>query len=174
MATNIEIKASVKDFDQLKKQVEQLSDTPVEAIPQQDTFFHTPKGRLKLRVLTPDHGQLIYYEREDTSGPKVSNYFIYPTTDPKSLAAVLAGALGVRGVVRKQRWLYMVGNTRIHLDQVEGLGTFLEFEVMLREEQTPAEGEAIAAELMSKLGVEEADLVEGAYIDLLEERALKG
>jgi predicted adenylyl cyclase CyaB len=174
MATNIEIKANVKDFDRLKKQVEQLSDTPVEAISQQDTFFHTPKGRLKLRALTPDRGQLIYYEREDMSGPKVSNYFIYPTADPKSLAAVLAAALGVRGVVRKQRWLYLVGNTRIHLDQVEGLGTFLEFEVMLHEEQTPAEGEAIAAELMRKLGVEEADLVEGAYIDLLEERVLKG
>jgi predicted adenylyl cyclase CyaB len=171
MATNIEIKARIKDFDKLREQVEQLSDTPVQAIPQQDTFFHTPKGRLKLRVLTPNHGQLIYYEREDMSGPKVSNYFIYSTTGPKSLEAVLAAALGVRGVVCKQRWLYMVGNTRIHLDQVDGLGTFLEFEVMLREDQTPAEGEAIASELMRKLGVEEADLVEGAYIDLLEEPA---
>jgi predicted adenylyl cyclase CyaB len=174
MATNIEIKARAKDFDQLREQVEQLSDTPVEAIPQQDTFFHTPKGRLKLRALTPNHGQLIYYEREDTSGPKVSNYFIYPTTDPKSLETVLAAALGVRGVVRKQRWLYMVGNTRIHLDQVEDLGNFLEFEVMLREDQSPAEGEIIASELMRKLGVEEADLVQGAYIDLLEGRPLKG
>ena len=60
------------------------------------------------------------------------------------------------------------------MDQVEGLGNFLEFEVMLREDQSPAEGEVIASELMRKLGVEEADLVEGAYIDLLERRALKG
>jgi adenylate cyclase class IV len=60
------------------------------------------------------------------------------------------------------------------LDQVEGLGNFLEFEVMLGEEQTPAEGEIIASELMRKLGVEEADLIQGAYIDLLERRALKG
>jgi predicted adenylyl cyclase CyaB len=174
VATNIEIKAKIKDFDQLREQVEQLSNTPVQAIPQQDTFFQTPKGRLKLRVLTPDHGQLIYYERQDMSGPKVSNYFIYPTTDPKSLEAVLAAALGVRGVVRKQRWLYIVGNTRIHLDKVEGLGTFLEFEVMLREDQTPAEGETIASELMRKLGIEEADLVEGAYIDLLERKLTEG
>ena len=168
MATNIEIKAKVKDFDQLKKRVEQISDTPVKVIPQIDTFFHTPKGRLKLRELS-DHGQLIYYERLDVSGPKQSNYFISRTAEPQSLTEVLTFALGVRGVVRKQRLLYLVGKTRIHLDQVEGLGDFLEFEVVLDDDDTPEEGEHIAAELMQTLGIEEADLIEGAYMDLLEE-----
>ncbi|MBN1993879.1 MAG: class IV adenylate cyclase [Anaerolineae bacterium] len=167
MATNIEIKAKVQDFDRLKKRVEKLSDTPVEIIPQQDTFFHTPKGRLKLRQLTPNRGQLIYYEREDIAGPKQSNYFIYPTPAPQTLAAILAAAWGVRGVVCKERLLYMVGSTRIHLDKVEGLGDFLEFEVVLNETDTPAAGEAIASVLMAKLGIAESDLVEGAYIDLL-------
>jgi predicted adenylyl cyclase CyaB len=170
MATNIEIKARVKNFQQLKKQVEAISDTPVKVILQHDTFFHTPTGRLKLRLLAPDRGELIYYERQDMSGPKQSDYHIYHTTNPASLQTVLAANLGMRGVVRKERLLYGVGNTRIHLDKVEGLGDFLEFEVVLNETDTPAKGEIIASELMMKLGIEETDLVEGAYIDLLEGR----
>lgn len=169
MATNIEIKAKIKDFDQLKEQVEQISDSPVEVIPQTDTFYHTPKGRLKLRQLA-DHGQLIYYQRADVSGPKQSNYSISRTNEPATLAEVLSLALGVRGVVRKQRLLYWVGKTRIHLDQVEGLGDFLEFEVVLDVDDRPEEGERMAAELMQTLGIEEAELVEGAYMDLLEQQ----
>jgi predicted adenylyl cyclase CyaB len=170
MPRNIEIKAKIRDFDQLKQRVEQISDTLVEIIPQTDTFFYTPQGRLKLRELA-DHGQLIYYERVDVSGPKQSNYFISRTTEPQSLAEVLTFALGVRGIVRKQRRLYLVGKTRIHLDQVEELGDFLEFEVVLDEEDTPEEGERIAAELMQTLGIQEVDLVEGAYMDLLEQQS---
>jgi predicted adenylyl cyclase CyaB len=168
MATNIEIKAKVKNFNQLKERVKQISDTPVEVISQTDTFFHTTKGRLKLRQLA-DHGQLIYYERVNVPGPKQSHYFIAPTHEPASLTEVLTFALGVRGVVRKQRWLYWVGKTRIHLDRVEGLGDFLEFEVVLTDDDSPAEGERIAAELMQILEIEEADLVERAYMDLLEQ-----
>ncbi|MBN1220974.1 MAG: class IV adenylate cyclase [Anaerolineae bacterium] len=168
MATNIEIKARVKGFDQLKERVEQISDTAVEVIPQKDTFFHVPQGRLKLRVLAPDRGQLVYYERPDMAGPKTSNYFIYSTSDPKTLETILAVSLGVRGIVSKERHLYLVGHTRIHLDKVDSLGNFLELEVVLSEEQSPPEGEAIATELMRRLGIDAADLVEGAYLDLLE------
>ncbi len=63
-----------------------------------------------------------------------------------------------------------MGQTRIHLDEVEGLGEFIELEVVLRPEQTDAQGQAIAVDLMNKLGVREADLLEGAYMDLLEEK----
>ncbi|MEW6405591.1 MAG: class IV adenylate cyclase, partial [Chloroflexota bacterium] len=73
-----------------------------------------------------------------------------------------------RGVVKKTRYLYMVGQTRVHLDDVEGLGQFLELEVVMRDGQPDAEGQAIAADLMKKLGVPESDLLEGAYMDLLE------
>ncbi len=77
-------------------------------------------------------------------------------------------ACGIRGVVRKTRYLYLVGQTRVHLDDVEGLGQFMELEVVLREGQSDAEGQAIAEELMTRLGVERGDLLEGAYMDLLE------
>jgi predicted adenylyl cyclase CyaB len=168
MATNIEIKARIQDFENLKGLVAQLSDGPGVSIPQEDTFFHTPHGRLKLRCLSPEHAELIYYEREDASGPKPSNYLIHTTRDPDTLKAALSAALGVRGVVRKQRWLYQVGQTRIHLDEVEDLGTFLELEVVLSPDQSQAEGITIAHKLMAQLGIEESDLIKAAYIDLLE------
>jgi predicted adenylyl cyclase CyaB len=172
MATNLEIKARIRDFDKVRGLVEQLSDRPCEMIQQEDTFFYTSNGRLKLRTLAPDRGELIYYKRENSSGPRQSHYLKSTTTNPNSLKAVLSAALGVRGVVRKQRLLYKVGNTRIHLDEVNGLGSFLELEVVLSPGQTTEQGEATASELMMKLGIQKADLVDVAYIDLLESRAV--
>ena len=81
---------------------------------------------------------------------------------------VIELAYGIRGIVRKTRYLYLVGQTRIHLDDVEGLGKFMELEVVLREGQSDAEGRAIAEGLMASLGVERGDRIEGAYMDLLE------
>jgi predicted adenylyl cyclase CyaB len=170
LPSNIEIKARVRDFSALKNRAEALSDTPVEVIPQEDVFFHTPQGRLKLRLLPGQRGQLIYYTRPDQEGPKRSDYHISNTADPASLQRVLARAYGIRGIVRKTRYLYLAGQTRIHLDDVEGLGQFMELEVVMREGQTDPEGQAIAEGLMSSLGVEKSDLLEGAYLDLLESR----
>ena len=170
MPTNIEIKARVRDLAGLRARAEGLSDTPVQVIPQEDTFFHTHKGRLKLRRLQPGQAQLVYYERPDQDGPKRSTYQIYETGNPEGLLTALSLALGVRGVVRKTRYLYLAGQTRIHLDDVEGLGQFMELEVVLRDGQTDAEGKAIAEELMTRLGVRQEDLLEGAYMDLLEQR----
>ncbi len=170
MPSNIEIKAYARDFNGIRRRAEALSDKPVEVLPQEDTFFNTPQGRLKLRVLSASSGQLIYYTRPDQEGPKRSDYHISLTTDPGNLKRVLELAYGIRGVVRKTRYLYLVGQTRIHLDDVEGLGQFMELEVVLREGQSDAEGQAIAEDLMARLGVAGSDLIEGAYMDLLESR----
>src|SRR5512142_476584 len=118
MPANIEIKARARDVADLSRRAAALSDTPLQLIPQEDTFFNVPHGRLKLRQLAPDRGQLIYYERNDTAGPKRSNYYIAETSDPAALKTALAAALGLRGVVRKTRSLYMVGQTRVHVDEV--------------------------------------------------------
>lgn len=168
MATNVEIKARVHDPSALRARVEAISDTPGQRIPQEDIFFHSPHGRLKLRSLDEEHGQLIYYERPDSAGPRQSSYFISLSGEPRTLQDVLDRTYGVRGVVRKERWLYWIANTRIHLDMVEGLGSFLELEVVLSAGQSVDEGQAIAAGLMDRLDVSEADLVDAAYIDLLE------
>ena len=168
MASNIEVKAHVDDFEALKARAASLSDRPLEIISQEDTFFNTKQGRLKLRVLAPDLGVLIYYERPDRDGPKRSNYHLAETRDPESLKETLTWALGVRGVVRKTRYLFMAGQTRIHLDDVEGLGHFMELEVVMHEGQSDAEGQAIAEDLMRRLGVRKDAWLKGAYMDLIE------
>ena len=127
------------------------------------------RGNLaKLRALAPDRGQLVYYDREDAPGPRQSKYVLSPTADPASLESLLTASLGVRGVVTKVRYLYMVGNTRIHLDQVEGLGDFLELESVLGPGHSAGDGERAVSELMDRLGVADDDLIDVAYIDLLE------
>ncbi len=168
MPSNIEIKVRVRDFNEIRRRAEELSNTPVEIIPQEDIFFKTPKGRLKLRVLAADHAQLIYYNRPDQEGPKRSDYHVSRTSDPENLKRVLELAFGIRGVVRKTRYLYLVRQTRVHLDDVQGLGQFMELEFVMGEGQSDAEGKAIAEGLMTSLGVERSDLLEGAYMDLLE------
>ena len=168
MPSNIEIKARVRDFDEIRRRAESISDSPLAVILQEDIFFNVPQGRLKLRVLAPDRGQLIYYQRADQGGPKRSDYQISESTDPDSLKHVLELAYGIRGVVKKTRYLYLAGQTRIHLDDVEGLGQFMELEVVLQDGQGDAEGQAIAEGLMSSLGVERSDLLEGAYMDLID------
>jgi predicted adenylyl cyclase CyaB len=170
MPVNIEIKAHARNFDEIRRRAETLSDTPCEVIPQEDIFFHVDKGRLKLRDFGAGRGQLIFYLRPDQDGPKRSDYHIAPTADSENLKRVLELAYGIRGVVKKTRYLYLVGQTRVHLDDVEGLGHFMELEVVMRADQSDAEGQAIAEDLMRKLGVQKSDLLEGAYMDLIENK----
>jgi predicted adenylyl cyclase CyaB len=170
MPANIEIKARIGDLAAFKKRAMSLSNSQVEIIPQEDIFFHTPQGRLKLRILAPDYAQLVYYTRSDAAGPKRSEYLIHEIKESEALKTLLGRALGVRGVVRKTRHLFKVGQTRVHLDEVDGLGTFVELEVILRQGQSDAEGQAIAEDLMGKLGIKAEDLMEGAYMDLIEGR----
>lgn len=169
MPANIEIKARVADFESLKKAAVQLSDSGCQVISQEDTFFNCPGGRLKLRELNPQRGQLIYYQRQDIIGPKHSEYKIFETNDPAGLKLILETAFGIRGVVTKTRYLYLVGQTRIHLDDVVGLGKFMELEVVLKPEQTDAQGQAEAEMLMAKLGIKATDLIDSAYMDMLDQ-----
>lgn len=174
MPANVEIKARVGDPARVSVIIASLTASRRETIDQEDVFYRSPRGRLKLRRLQGSPSELIYYERPDVAGPKTSTYEIYPTADPDRLHNLLSGALGVRGVVRKRREVSIVENTRIHLDQVEGLGTFLELEVMVPTGGSLDQAEGTAGELMATLGIRADDLVEGAYIDLLERAAVDG
>lgn len=167
MPSNVEIKAAVHNMQHLMQRAGELSGSEGTIIRQQDTFFTVEKGRLKLRNFMDGKGQLIFYERPDTDGPKLSNYSISPTADPEGLTKVLTDAMGMVGQVTKERHLFMVGQTRVHVDTVEGLGHFMELEVVMKEGQSTEEGVSIAHKLMEQLGVKEEDLIEGAYMDLL-------
>ncbi len=170
MPRNVEIKARAADPAALRRRALELADGPPVIIDQVDTFFAVSGGRLKLRQFADGSGELIHYERPDDRGPKTSRYGLAPVADAARLRQVLAAALPVRGTVRKRRELLLSGRTRIHLDRVDGLGGFLELEVVLDDGDDLAGGEAEARDLMARLEVGPGDLVQGAYIDLLEER----
>jgi len=169
MPRNVEIKARISSVEELLPKAARLADTGPVEIPQDDTFFHCESGRLKLRVL-PDDAELIFYHRNDERGPKSSFYVRSRAPEPGTLREALRRAYGERGRVRKRRVLFMAGRTRIHLDRVEGLGDFLELEVLLGDGEEPEAGAREAEALMAKLGIGPSDLVRGAYIDLLENK----
>ena len=171
MARNIEIKAPIGSTADFEERVSRLADAPPRRIEQDDTFFECGEGRLKLRSFGDGSGELIYYRRANGAGPKICVYQVSPTDDAESLRRVLREAFGEVGRVRKQRTLYMVGRTRVHIDQVEGLGDFVELEVVLSEGEGEDSGTREARELMAALGIDESALIERAYVDLLNERS---
>jgi predicted adenylyl cyclase CyaB len=167
MARNVEIKARIESIESVFPMAAELADEgPVEII-QDDTFFPCENGRLKLRAFSEDEGELIFYRRSHAKGPKESFYVVSPTGSPDTLRESLSLAYGTAGRVCKNRTLLLAGRTRIHLDRVEGLGDFLELEVVLEDEEPFESGEADARELMEKLGIRPDQLIEGAYVDLL-------
>lgn len=167
MARNVEVKARIDSVESLLPRARAVADGAETRIAQDDTFFACSHGRLKLREFGDGSGELIHYERADSEGPKLSDYVRAPTGDPAALREALTRAHGVQGRVRKTRWLLIAGQTRIHLDRVEGLGDFVELEVVLRGEQSVVDGEAIAERLMSQLGIARDQRLAGAYLDLL-------
>ena len=169
MARNVEIKARVADLAPIEARARAIATAGPTDIAQDDTFYRCERGRLKLRRFADGRGELIHYDRGDAEGPKLSDYVIAPTAEPDKLHEALSRSNGVLGRVKKQRRLYLVDNTRVHLDRVEGLGAFVELEVVLRDGETQAQGEAIARRVLGDLGIERSQLVAGAYFDLLHE-----
>lgn len=172
MPRNVEIKARISSVEALIPRAAAIADSGTVAIAQDDTFFHCDAGRLKLRAFADGTGELIFYQRADDAGPKTSEYFLAQTADAATLRDVLTRAYGTTGRVVKQRTLYLTGPTRIHLDRVEGLGDFLELEVVLAEDESEVQGIATARAVMRSLGVDASQLVQGAYHDLLRNRTL--
>lgn len=169
MARNIEIKVRVANIEALSPKAAEMADHGPLEIRQDDTYFFCRNGRLKLRSFSPTEGELIFYQRSDQPGPKESFYLMSSTTTPDNLREILSLVYGQIGLVRKYRTLFLVGRTRIHLDRVEGLGDFLEIEVVLDEGESLEVGMTEALDLLKKLGVSSLQLIEGSYLDLLNE-----
>jgi predicted adenylyl cyclase CyaB len=168
MPRNIEIKARVPDLAMVRSKAFTIAGGPVATVRQKDVFFDVPRGRLKVRELADGSGELIAYEREDHAGPKESTYERIAFPDARSLVDVLAAVLPVRGTVMKRREVLLVGRTRIHLDQVERLGSFVELEVVMAADEPTDGGVREARALLAALGISQTALISGAYIDLLE------
>lgn len=138
MTTNIEIKARLADLRGTLRSISEIAGDATE-LWQEDTFFRCTidNGRLKLRHETGDCdvSELTFYVREDDSpDPKASNYLRCPVSSSDQLKDVLGAALGIVGRVVKHRYVFRIGNARIHVDEITGLaGGFLEIEVVLGE-----------------------------------------
>lgn len=128
-----------------------------------------PRGRLKLRE-EPDAATLISYERPDLAGDKESRYRLVEVPDPTALRDALAAALGITVVVSKSRRLFLHEGVRVHLDRVDDLGDFVEFEAVAAEGEDPARFTDLLASLRKSLGIRDEDLLRGSYSDLLRAR----
>ena len=130
---NLEFKAEVREQEELQRAFIENGARYVATLNQRDTYFNVVEGRLKLRETEEKKPELIFYRRNESSSSGMeSNYSIFPVED-LSLKEFLSGSLGVKVVVEKKRLLLMLRNARLHLDEVVGLGRFLEFEVVSAE-----------------------------------------
>ncbi|MEM9057275.1 MAG: class IV adenylate cyclase [Pseudomonadota bacterium] len=170
MPSNVEVKARVADAAAFSQTAERLARDGPETLHQHDRFYAVAQGRFKLRSFADGAAELIFYDRADAEGPKLSSYSRVAVPDPEAMHAMLKAALGCLGEVRKRRRVWHVGRTRVHLDEVEGLGTYMELEVMRADGEAPADGAAEAAALLAALGIDAGARVSGAYLDLLAKR----
>ena len=164
---NVEIKARVRKPERMESIAAEIADSGPVNIEQEDIFFNCSRGRLKLRKFSDKEGELIYYDRDDKAQATECNYSIIRISEPSLIEEMLGKALGICGIVRKRRTLYLLGQTRIHFDDVSGLGKFVELEVVLSPGQTVSEGRDIAESVMQQLGISEDELIDTAYIDMV-------
>ena len=168
MSRNLEIKASVPSLRFALAVSKRIRARRAGMLRQTDTYFNVTKGRLKLREVNGREFELIYYERFNRKGSRFSDYFIVPLQEPAVMRHMCSSLFGVKATVRKHRILFLYKNARIHLDRVKGLGSFIEFEVIVRK------GKVQARQLMDFLvlefGIARKSCIAGSYVDLLSNR----
>lgn len=163
---NLEFKANCDSLDALRQRLVDFQAKHRRTMKQLDTYFNVPQGRLKLREIDTHKAELIYYERSDRAESRYSDYQVCDIPEPMVFKQIATTAWGVRGVVEKQRELWMFGDTRIHLDEVKNLGQFVELETVIRD-QTEAEAQAEHQFVKEALGIKDEDLVSVSYSDLV-------
>lgn len=163
--TNLEFKARVTDLAAFHAAAKRLGASDAGILEQVDTYFKVGQGRLKLREINDTDAMLIHYDRSEDAAQRWSHFRVAKVVEPEGMKAVLTAANGLRGVVAKRRHLYLWQDCRIHLDQVEGLGDFVEFEV-ISEGVTCNDWDRMEA-LMTTFGLRESDGIRASYSDLL-------
>lgn len=164
---NIEIKARTSQPEKIKSILINLNADFKGVDHQIDTYFNVPDGRLKLREGNIENN-LIFYNRPNQAGPKASDFYLYPPDNPTKLKEVLNKALGQKVVVDKHRSIFYIDNVKFHVDEVKDLGSFVEIEVFdANDTRDIAVLEADCKKYMELFGIEEGDLMEGSYSDLL-------
>ncbi|HEY1852135.1 MAG TPA: class IV adenylate cyclase [Candidatus Binataceae bacterium] len=163
---NLEAKFRVGDAALARARAEEIGFSLRGTLNQRDTFFVVANGKLKLRE-EADGAALIHYRREHREELEVSAYEIVPVAEPEALRSMLAEALGVIAEVRKVRTLLMRRNVRLHLDRVEGLGSFGEIEAVVAEDEAPEVYRAEVDAILATLEIAPEDLISQSYFELL-------
>jgi homotetrameric cytidine deaminase len=164
---NVELKSRDPDPARTLELALALGASDEGEIVQRDTYFGGSRARVKLREQTPGDDELISYRRPDDDEARVSEYLRVAVPDADALRAALEAAYGTRVVVAKRRRLLLWDKVRIHLDDVEGLGSYMELEAMAPEESDLGMAREKVAHLRSALEIDDANLVAGSYSDLL-------
>jgi adenylate cyclase class IV len=164
MPQNLELKCRISSIAVVCETAQALGAAPQGILTQEDTYLVVPHGRMKLRREGTGPLELIVYQRPDRAGDRWSSYQRFSLSHAPGLAEALVRALGVLCVVRKRRHLFLVPDARIHVDEVDHLGTFLEFEVT---SEYPAVAERVMAGLRRGFGLEGEGGIPGSYADLI-------
>jgi predicted adenylyl cyclase CyaB len=168
---NFEFKARLKDATHVRAALKQLRARFLGTDRQIDTYFHVLAGRLKIREGRIEN-PLIHYQRTNSAHARRSHVELMLLPRRNSVRAILSGALGVLAVVDKRREIYFVGNVKIHLDSVRGLGTFLEVEAMTRTGDTK-KVRAQAVKFQKLFAIASEDIVPQSYSDLILQKLKK-
>lgn len=163
--THFEIKAHLGNLVAARARALELGAIAGGELYQEDYYFRVPHGRLKLREIPGVEAQLMYYDRKEDGPRRWSDFRRVAVTDPAGMRAALTEALGLRGVVMKRRRVFLWQKYRIHLDEVEGLGTFIELELESHGDSHDDRDRMQRA--MAAFGIDDADCVRASYADLL-------
>ncbi len=160
---NVELKARLISLESARTVAERVATGRLETQHQIDTYFNCQHGRLKLREINGKTAQLISYQRPDRNEARQSHYLLADIPQPSQIKCMLSAALGVKQTVDKVREIFMFENVRIHLDRVEQLGDFLEFEAVLAEEDDPQLGHRQLQWLTQQFSIRPEDILAGSY-----------
>jgi adenylate cyclase, class 2 len=167
---NVEIKARTNKADFVREYLRKAGADFKGTDLQTDTYFNVPSGRLKLRQGEIENN-LIWYERANQEGPKQSNFKLIPVQDGAALKEILQQALGIKVTVTKTREIYYIGNIKFHIDELEGLGSFVEIEAGNKLADIPVDKLHEQCRFyMQEFGISEEDLLSNSYSDMLLEK----
>jgi adenylate cyclase, class 2 len=165
MPRNLELKARISSRTETMKTLRKIGEFK-QVLYQTDRYFNVRKGRLKLREVLGRGSELIYYKRNEKSGPRWSDYEIVRIKDPKGLRRCLTRALGLRVIVRKKRCLFYYKRiARVHVDSVRGLGNFIELEVISNGKSRDAK--LVHDELVKHLRIKRKETIRCSYSDMI-------
>lgn len=165
MSKNLELKARISSVSDAVCIVHQLNAKEKGILRQRDIYYNVPRGRLKLRIINNRNAELIFYNRPNKNGSRYSDYFLLSVSNAKLTDELCTSAFGQKVVVKKKRRLFLYKNSRIHIDKVSGLGTFIEFEVLVNRGKQQAQ--KLLRILTMKFGIKRTDTIAVSYSDMM-------